>query len=483
MAMRATAPLALVVFAMSWMATPALAQAPVAPPPDQAAAAQALRAEVERLRQEFDAVRQQYGDRLAALEARLAAMDTARAPSAPVSPATPPAATPPAAVPAVPSPPPPAPPGGVAQAPAGAETPAAAAGAAAGQGVEVPAGAAGAGGPQGSLPVYGNASALSKVFNPDIAVIGNFLGSAGHNDVAPSPSFEMREAEVSYQAIVDPYARADFFIGVGGDGSIDIEEGFLTLTSLPGGFLAKVGKMYSAFGKVNQMHSHILPWTDRPLMNVNLVGGGENVNDAGFSVSRLIPNPWLFLEATGEVYRGESALFTADTPSHLSYTAHVRAYRDIGESTNLDLGTSFAYGHNDALEVNGTTRLVGIDATFRYRPLRRAIYKRLLARTEMTWSRRSELGSVPQSFGAYVSGEYQFARRWFSGVRFDYADRATSSNVTDKGGSILLTYWPSEFSQIRGQYRRTRYGDAPSVANEFLFQFLFSIGAHGAHAF
>ena len=48
--------------------------------------------------------------------------------------------------------------------------------------------------------------------------------------------------------------------------------------------------------------------------------------------------------------------------------------------------------------------------------------------------------------------------------------------------SAVLTYWPSEFSQVRGQYRRTNYGDGPT-ANEFLFQFQFSIGAHGAHPF
>ena len=29
----------------------------------------------------------------------------------------------------------------------------------------------------------------------------------------------------------------------------------------------------------------------------------------------------------------------------------------------------------------------------------------------------------------------------------------------DKGGSFLLTYWPSEFSQVRGQYRHTRFGE------------------------
>jgi len=45
-----------------------------------------------------------------------------------------------------------------------------------------------------------------------------------------------------------------------------------------------------------------------------------------------------------------------------------------------------------------------------------------------------------------------------------------------------LTYWPSEFSQIRGQLRRTSYADR-LTANELLFQFQFSMGAHGAHPF
>jgi hypothetical protein len=35
---------------------------------------------------------------------------------------------------------------------------------------------------------------------------------------------------------------------------------------------------------------------------------------------------------------------------------------------------------------------------------------------------------------------------------------------------------------VRGQYRRTAYAIGPT-ANEFLFQFQFAIGAHGAHPF
>ena len=84
--------------------------------------------------------------------------------------------------------------------------------------------------------------------------------------------------------------------------------------------------------------------------------------------------------------------------------------------------------------------------------------------------------------GFYVSGDYQLGRRWFAGLRIDGSDRAEDASLFDRGQSVMLTYWPSEFSQVRGQYRRTAYADGPT-ANEFLFQLQFAIGAHGAHPF
>jgi hypothetical protein len=343
----------------------------------------------------------------------------------------------------------------------------------------VPPGAAGAGGPEGQLPVYGNPAA-SKVFNPDMAVIGNFLGALGSNTVAPQPALEMHEAELSFQAIVDPYARADFFLSMSPD-SISIEEGFITFPTLPGGLLLKVGKMKAQFGKVNTMHSHVLPWADEPLIMTNLLGGEDGLNDSGMSLSKLILNPVLFLEATGEVYNGNNGIWKSYKRSDVAYVGRLRGYRDLTEGTNLDLGTSFSYGHNDA-GADFTTKIAAIDATIRYRPLRRAIYRRFIARTELMWSNRGQPTADAKAFGMYASAEYQFSQRWFTGVRIDLSDRAANPSQRDKSRSLLLTYWPSEFSQIRGQYRRTAYAEGP-VANELLFQFLFSIGAHGAHVF
>jgi hypothetical protein len=329
----------------------------------------------------------------------------------------------------------------------------------------------------------------SKVFNPDIAVIGDFLGAVGENESESAPpSLEMHETEVSLQAIVDPYARADFYLVFAPD-EVGVEEGFITFTSLPAGFLLKAGKLRASFGKVNQMHNHVLPWTDRPLVTKNLAGGEDGINDAGISVARLIPNPWLFLEATGQIFRGDSGdVFKAVRRDEVSYVGHLRGYQDLTESANVDLGFSYSRGHNNAEladdDVFGvfTTKLYGIDATFRWRPLQRSIYRSFVGRTEWIWSHRDQASGLQKARGFYVSGDYQFARRWFGGVRLDGSDRAIDASLHDSGASFIVTYWPSEFSQVRGQYRHTKYaiGDP---ANEFLFQFQFSIGAHGAHPF
>ena len=329
--------------------------------------------------------------------------------------------------------------------------------------------------------------ANAKVFNPDMSVIANFVGIAGKNDHSDEPPFNLTEVEAAFQAVVDPYARADFFLAASPEG-LEVEEGFITFNTLPAGLLLKAGKMRAEFGKVNRLHTHAIPWVDRPLVTQNLVGGEEGISLPGVSLSRLIQNSALFLEATGEAYYGSSDVFESREKSKLTYVGRLRGYRDITEGSNIDIGGSYANGPSAQVPETFTledsnTELFGFDATFRYRPLRRAIYKRFQARTELVWSRpRSNGFTGERSFGYYGSGEYQFARRWFAGARYDRSEQAIDPSLVDTGGSFYLTFWPSEFNQIRGQYRRTNYGDGIK-ANEFLFQMNFSIGAHGAHVF
>src|SRR5438552_1682376 len=244
---------------------------------------------------------------------------------------------------------------------------------------------------------FGGASGHSKLLNPDISLIGDFIGTAGRNNVSPSPSLEMHESEVGLQAIIDPYARADAFLSFGETG-VNVEEAYITFTALPAGLLLKVGKMRAEFGKVNTTHNHALSYIDRPLATNNLVGGEDGIDDAGLSLTRFLPAPkgW-FADGTAQVFRGDSDdLFSAQRRQDLSVVGHLRAYRDLSESTNLDLGVSYARGHNNAGQFASDpsaflTNLYAADATLRWKPLRRAIYKSFLFRTELFWSSRDQL--------------------------------------------------------------------------------------------
>ncbi|MGZ4733097.1 MAG: hypothetical protein ACXVZH_13250 [Terriglobales bacterium] len=341
-------------------------------------------------------------------------------------------------------------------------------------------------GAEAQVVLGGAGGSAAKALNPDISAIGDFISVAGHNPVQPSPSMEMHESELGFQAIIDPYARGDFFLSFGEQG-VNLEEGYITFTALPGGFVAKVGKMRSAFGKVNTLHNHVLPWVDRPLVTNNLVGGEDGIDDAGVSVERILPAPkGIFLDATWQLFRGDSGnlqspVFRASSKGDVSAVAHLRSYKDITESTNIDLGLSYARGHND-LGSDFLTQLYGIDATVRWKPLRRSIYHSFVGRGEFIWRQRQQLPFEQRSFGFYTSGDYQLGRRWFVGGRFDRSGRPESANLTDQGASAVLTYWPSEFSQVRGQYRFMHYAGNIDT-NEFLMQVMFSLGAHGAHPF
>lgn len=355
----------------------------------------------------------------------------------------------------------------------------------------------------------GAGGAASKALNPDISVIGDFVGGAGNPRNRPTPSLEMHESEVGFQEVIDPYARADFFLTFGEQG-VSLEEGYITFTALPAALQLKVGKMRSAFGKVNTLHNHVLPWVDRPIVTQNLVGGEDGIDDAGLSIARILPAPkGIFMEGTAQVFRGDvDGVFKANKRTDLSTVEHLRIYKDITDNTNIDLGGSWTRGRSPFGP--GWNQLYGFDGTLRWKPLSRSIYHSFVGRTELIWARTVAGGTfftppgvnpalIRSPFGMYASGEYQAGRRWFLGGRYDNSQRVCGlptnpetttdcpagrfgSLLRDQGGALTVTYWPSEFSQIRGELRRVRYGEG-FTANEFLFQFLFSMGAHGAHPF
>lgn len=337
-------------------------------------------------------------------------------------------------------------------------------------------------------PAPSGSSQTSNYFNPSISLIGNLLGVAGHNPVEKLPTVNLRESELGLQAVVDPYARADVFISLGEEG-VAVEEGFVTFTSLPWKLLAKAGRMRVSFGKTNTLHLHVLPWPDEPLPVVNLLGGEEGWVGTGLSVARLVPLPAdLFSELTLQVFDGHRGeLFDAKKRSDLAYNAHYRVFADLSESINADAGLSYGQGPNATSTSTRTnwTQLEGFDLTLRWKPLRQGNYRSASLRTEVIRSLKdqpSAAGGKQTALGWFVSGEYQLAKRWFVGARVEGSQHADDSSMSDSGQAVTLTFWPSEFSQLRSELRRRRYA-VGVTATEALFQLQFAIGAHGAHPF
>jgi len=319
-------------------------------------------------------------------------------------------------------------------------------------------------------------------FNPAIAVIGNFLATAGHNPVDPQPAFQSQESEISFQAIVDPYARADLFLSFSNSG-VDVEEGYITFLHLPWDLLVKAGKFKAQFGKINTLHLHVLPWPDEPLPMVNLLGSSEGWADEGVSASKVIPLPGdTFSEIYGQVFTGDvENLFDAPSAGKIAWNTQYRVYRDFGDDNNLEVGASYGSGFN-GVTTDTTTSLQNFHMVYRWKPLQGRPYRQLIVRGEFTRSVRQQVGPTQIATGYFASADYQLARRWFGGVRYEWSGRAANAEQHDRGVSTAISFLPSEFSVLRAEYRRRTYAGG-IVANEGFLQIQYAIGAHGAHPF
>ena len=176
---------------------------------------------------------------------------------------------------------------------------------------------------------------------PDISVVGDFQASY-KNNVKRNFDAGINEAELSLQSVVDPYARADFFITVGRDPvtgkfSTDLEEGYLTTLSLPAHLQLKVGKFKSAMGRINPVHSHALPFISLPDAYQNYFG--EGINDEGMSLSWLVPNPVFYQELLVQVTDGpiDNPSFSRSVGNTYFELAHLKNFFDLSANATLEL--------------------------------------------------------------------------------------------------------------------------------------------------
>ena len=469
---------------ISWTAAALAAVMPISAGAATAAEADGIRAELQALKADYDA-------RLSALEARLDAAESAHA----QSPAPPPVAqTVPTAAIAEEN---------VAVAPAS------------------PASNPTAFNPSMSLIFDGTYASLEQ--DPKTYQIAGFIPPGG--EVGPgSRSFSLGESELSLAANIDPYFSGYFVATFDGEGSADVEEAYLKHVGLLPGTTIKFGRFKAGFGYQNEVHAHAWDFVDAALPLQAFFGG--QLEEDGVQMRWVAPTT-TFIEIGAEA--GAGSKFPGNdrdqnNADDIAAFAHVGD--DVGASSSYRVGGSVRAMKADLREYHdvdsigaavtnlfsGDVEMWGLDAVWKWAPNGDKTQRNLVVAAEyfdvrsdgrLTFDAdaRDLTGHYKSSqSGWYAQAAYQFMPRWRVGVRYD-ALNSGSVNIGLVSDGVLTaadfpvlaghdpTRWttmvdfsPSEFSRLRLQYAHDEARrDAPD--DEFFFQYIMSMGAHGAHQF
>jgi len=321
--------------------------------------------------------------------------------------------------------------------------------------------------------------------NPDIGVIGDFQGSYISKG---DKNFDMylNETELSLQAVVDPYLRADFFLSFGRDPEtnkygVEVEEGYITTLSLPAKLQLKAGKFREAVGRINPMHPHALPFIDLPNAYVNYFGP-DGLNDEGISLSWLIPNKAFYQELVFQTTSGfsETPSFSRSEGNHLIYLGHLKNFFTLNDNTTLELGLTGISGPNDSSHI---TNMGAADLTYKWKPVQLNTYKSVTWQNEFYYSNAHyATNNSKNSFGLYSFLEYQLAKRWFLTGRYDYAQKPYDKSIVEQAYSLTAGWYATEFSKIELEAKTTD-DNIESRFYQAWIRCIFVIGAHGAHQY
>lgn len=389
------------------------------------------------------------------------------------------------------------------------------------------------------LPAEGaGAQRTTSRLLPDISLLGDLIA-----DFSPDGSTQedgsrigIRELELGIQAAVDPYFRADAFLGISDLEGIAIEEAYLSTLALPHGLQVRAGRFHLPVGKQNTTHRPELHTIEYPHVIQRFLGP-EGGKGTGLWVSKLFA-PFGFYQ---ELQLVALDRFGGDTHGHgeeeddehahdaepdeppnqslsgLGYGARLRNYWDLSQATNIELSASAITGKatqavvcipdgggeeepciDQPSGVNVRTGIVSADVTFRWRPLQQGLYRSFIFQTE--WMRQlnddtPDLFTAPAGFeveyegptrnydGLYTFARYQLSRRTYIGARYDWLEDPELDGTRLTAASGYLTFFPSEFSKLVAGFERVMPGGGLEATNRLLVQATFALGPHRPHPF
>jgi hypothetical protein len=376
--------------------------------------------------------------------------------------------------------------------------------------------------------VHAQPQVTGNAFNPAISVILNGHYASFSRDPAdyalpgflldpeaglPAEGLSLEETELAISANVDDkyYGFLSAAIDqVGNDTSVGLEEAYFETLALPKGLKIKAGRFLSDVGYLNPIHSHAWDFEDAPLAYTAMLNTA--FKDTGVQVKWVAPTT-LYVEVGAELLRGDA--FPAAGAANggvgtRTVFAHVGG--DVGSTSSWRAGLSYLAAdasERSAVFAAGTAAFTGDSdltiADFIWKWAKNGNPRDRYYTVQAEYLHRRESGTLAVTTlassntglydgtqsGYYVQGVYQFKPRWRAGVRYD---RLTASNDVTIAGpnplagthdpsriSVMGDFSNSEFSRMRLQVNRDR--SRPETDNQVVFQYLMSIGAHGAHRF
>ncbi len=365
--------------------------------------------------------------------------------------------------------------------------------------------------------------------DPNTYRLNGFFPSGGEVG-PPKRSFGLGETELNVTANIDPYFRGVAIASLAPEGGVSIEEAYFQTLALPQGLTLKGGRFFSGLGYLNEIHQHAWDFQDAPLAYKAFLGNQFRQN--GLQLKWVAPTD-LFIELAAELGSGDNFPGSDRNKNGVGSSAllaHVGG--DIGNSYAWRSGVSFlrtsprarSYQDVDSLggavtnAFTGSARLWVADAVLKWSPNGNSSYRNLKLQGEyFRFIQDGSLnyndaggsalfGPVTGPFNATQSGWYaqaawQFLPAWRVGYRYDRLNYGSVSNGIVIGGlgpqasdfpilanysptrnSVMFDWSPTEFSRIRLQFSsdKSRLG---LTDNQALVQYIYSLGAHGAHKF
>jgi hypothetical protein len=383
--------------------------------------------------------------------------------------------------------------------------------------------------PAVSLVLQGTYASTSQ--DPNTFRITGFVPSGGEVG-PPKRSFGLAETELTIAANIDPYFRGVAIAALAPEGGVGVEEAYFQTLALPAGFTVKGGRFFSGIGYQNEQHQHAWDFQDAPLAYKAFLGG--QLKHDGVQLKWIAPTN-LLIELGAEFSAGDQFPGSDRNKNGVggsSLFGHLGG--DIGASTAWRTGLSYlrttpqnrAYDSDiDALgapvinSFTGSSRLWVADAVLKWAPNGNSTVTHFKLQGE--YFRRTENGQLTyddtggsnlfggpvtgafdsRQSGGYLQGVYQFMPRWRVGYRYDRLNFGTVNNGIVQNGlgpvaadfsvlaphsptrdTLMLDWSPTEFSRLRFQLAsdKSRFG---LTDNQIFVQYIYSLGAHGAHKF